>query len=205
MSPPLPSDPPLPRGRLLAGAVAFEGGLLLLALLLDRVLGVWSLASVRFTMRGVLLGLAATLPLILGLAATMRASAGPLARLREDVDQVVTVLFAQARPADILVISLLAGVGEEALFRGVLLNGLHRAFGPAAAFLGTALLFGLGHAITRRYALYATVVGAYLAWVVIATGDLLVAAVAHAAYDALALAWLMARRPAPALAPPDDQ
>ena len=62
-----------------------------------------------------------------------------------------------------------------------------------------------GHAVTRRYALYATVVGAYLGWVVIASGDLVVAAVAHAAYDALALGWLIARHRPPALARSGDQ
>lgn len=202
--PPL-AEPPVPRGRLLAGAVAFEGGLLVLALVLDRVLGVWSLASVRVTVRGILLGLVAVVPLLLGLALTMRAPTGPLARLRDDVDQIVTLLFRRARPADIVLISILAGLGEEALFRGVMLNGLHRALGPAVAFFGTALVFGLGHAVTRRYALYATVVGAYLGWVVIASGDLVVAAVAHAAYDALALGWLIARHRPPALARSGDQ
>jgi membrane protease YdiL (CAAX protease family) len=57
------------------------------------------------------------------------------------------------------------------------------------------VLFGLLHPITPTYAVLAALMGAYLGGVWLASGNLLVPIVAHALYDFIALAYLLAPPP----------
>jgi membrane protease YdiL (CAAX protease family) len=100
-------------------------------------------------------------------------------------DELLEPLFARVRVADVLIVSAAAGLGEELLFRGV----LQREWGVAAA----SVLFGLAHvggSGTGWFGAWAAVVGAFLGWLAIASGGLLAPVVAHAAYDAMALAYV---------------
>ena len=96
---------------------------------------------------------------------------------------------------DLALISALAGLGEELLFRGVLQTVLAGAVGLGLAVALTSIVFGLAHFISFTYAAYATVVGVYLGVLLIVFGNLLVPVVAHAAYDFLALVYLVYFRP----------
>ena len=85
-------------------------------------------------------------------------------------------------------ISLLAGIGEEILFRACLQNywGL----------LPAALLFGLCHALSMTFFLFTFAMGLYLGWVYAFSGNnLVIPIVIHALYDFLAL-WLYRRQTA---------
>ena len=53
------------------------------------------------------------------------------------------------------------------------------------------VLFGLAHCITPTYALLAGLIGLYLGWLWIATGNLLVPITTHAVYVFLALVYLI--------------
>ena len=82
-------------------------------------------------------------------------------------------------------ISVLAGVGEEVLFRG--------AMQPEWGLIATSLIFGLFHIggrLTMALGIWAACTGALLGWLTIATGGLLAPIVAHITYDALALSYL---------------
>ena len=81
-----------------------------------------------------------------------------------------------------------AGVGEEALFRGV----LQPALGPYGLWI-SSLLFGVLHALTYTYFLLAALLGLYLGWLFERTDNLLVPVIVHALYDAVAL-WLLRKR-----------
>ena len=102
------------------------------------------------------------------------------------------------------VISILAGLGEEMLFRGVLQATLAEAAaksldgGPLAGQIGdwlaavvVAAFFGLMHAVNRSYALLAGLIGLYLGGLWIWTGNLAVPITAHALYDFLALVYVV--------------
>ena len=98
---------------------------------------------------------------------------------------IVRPLFEHVRMWHIVVISMLAGIGEELLFRGVLqpLIGL-----PLAS-----LIFGAVHVGGRAfigYGVWAACIGAVFGWLTFATGGLLAPIVAHAVYDMLALAYV---------------
>jgi membrane protease YdiL (CAAX protease family) len=111
----------------------------------------------------------------------------------ELVEEQVGPRLAGTTPAGVVVLSLLAGVGEEALFRGLIQAGLDRHLPTWAAIATAALLFGMGHWLTRSYALLAALIGGYLGLLFVIADNLLVPIVAHAAYDMVALSVLLRR------------
>lgn len=114
-----------------------------------------------------------------------RASRWPGESLRRICRVVVRPLFEHVRIWHIIVISVLAGLGEELLFRGVLQ--------PLLGLVAASLIFGAVHVGGRAfvgYGVWAACIGAFLGWLMSATGGLLAPVVAHALYDALALAYV---------------
>ncbi len=89
-----------------------------------------------------------------------------------------------------------AGVGEELLFRGWLqysLSGPVNEWTTAnltSAILVSSVIFGLVHAISRAYVVFAFLMSAYLGVLFVVTGNLLVPVVTHAVYDFFALMML---------------
>jgi hypothetical protein len=105
-------------------------------------------------------------------------------------------LFTDSGPGALVAVALLAGLGEEALFRGVLQPALATHLPVAAAVAITAVAFGVAHWITPTYALLAAIVGIYLGGLLVLSGNLLVPVVAHGLYDIVALALLVRVKPA---------
>jgi membrane protease YdiL (CAAX protease family) len=172
-------------------AVAFELGLFAAAVVISRLLGRPSLTAFSPSGTGLLLGLAATLPLAVILLALRRSSWAPVARLRADADAHLLPLFRDCTLWQFAVIAAAAGLGEEMLFRGLLQGALTEFGGATVGLLGASVLFGLAHLITPTYALLAGIVGLYLGGLTIAGGGLWAPIVTHAVYDFVALAiWI---------------
>ena len=185
---------------------AFEGSLALVAVGLAWLLGIGSpLDTFRFDGRQAALGLAATAPPLLLFWACMRCPWRPLRKIAQILDELIVPLFRECRVEQLAIVALLAGLGEETLFRGVVQHGLAQAIGPGRgtgiALLAAAGLFGLMHSITPTYVVLAALVGLYLGWLWLATGNLLVPITAHAAYDFFALLYLVKKRPTVASGP----
>lgn len=201
--PPLDRDPmdhhpydPLPSPRhLVLMAVIVEGGLGVLAVLLGWWWDCPPGAAIELDGRDALWGVAAALPVFGLLWITLELPFPPFAGLRRVADELLVPMFRDCRALELVVISVLAGVGEEMLFRGVIqLAVADRYGGPLGVWAGLAVasvLFGLAHAITRSYAVVAAVMGLYLGWLLVVSGNLLVPVTAHAAYDFVALVYLV--------------
>lgn len=173
------------RARLLLFAFLGEGALFLAGLL-------WMLArdlplSLGEPVSGIAIGLAAAL----GLAAVQYVllhyapDVAPVRALRRLYRELLFPLFRASTSIEIIVISLLAGVGEELFFRG--------AVQPEWGLIAASVVFGLCHVggrVTLPLGIWAACTGVLLGWLLIATGGLLAPIVAHAAYDALALSYL---------------
>jgi len=175
---------------IVALAALFEGGLLVLAYALGAVLDTSPFWTLHLGVVGVLWGIAATVPLLVGLAWSLRAGWRPFDQL---VDQVITILgplLSRGTVPVFVVVSIVAGIAEEALFRGVLQVALADALGPTGAIFAAGAFFGLAHAVTPLYAGLATLVGAYLGFAYYLSGNLVVPTVAHALYDCVALTLL---------------
>lgn len=88
----------------------------------------------------------------------------------------------------VLVAVVLAPVLEEALFRGVVLQGLARRRGPRSATLWTAGFFAFFHFYNPWQILPTFFLGLVLAWVVLTTRTLWASIVLHAAFNGVSLA-----------------
>ncbi len=174
-----------------------EGGLLLLAWPLGGFLGVGLFDRLSFTPRFLLWGALFTLPSLVLVPWSMRTSWAPFARLRQEMQERFRVLFGDLSYFQIFTISILAGIGEEVFFRGVVQRGLAGFVGPWVALALASLLFGLAHPVSPLYVALAALVGLVMGGLMMAFDDLTVPIVTHALHDVVALLALKrAGRPA---------
>jgi uncharacterized protein len=179
-------------------AALFEGAIAVLAVGIGWLLNFQPLALGVCTPEAVVDGVLASLPPLCLVGLSVRFGWGPLRSLTRLVDESVTPLFHGCNLIDMACIALLAGVGEELLFRGLFQAGLARLIGgDAGVWVGlivAAVLFGLLHWLTATYALLAGLIGLYLGILLIVTDNLVVAMVAHTAYDLAMLVYLVRLR-----------
>lgn len=178
-------------GRFTAVAVSVELGALVLALALGRLTDTSVRSLLQPGVRETLLAIPATLPLLAGLWLVSRSAWPPFRRLVTEVEEHLLPLFAGCSWGQLALVAAAAGIGEEALFRGVLLAVASAPFGVPLAVAATSVVFGLVHLVTPTYAVLAGLVGAYLGWLAVATGGVWAPAVTHGLYDFVALAVLL--------------
>lgn len=175
-------------------AALFEGGLAVLAVCIGWALGRPPLTTFRFNSVDLGWGALATLPPLGLLWLCMKAPWRPFAKIMQVLDETFVPLFRQCRVLELAVIALLAGLGEEMIFRGIVQDwAADKMGGPYGAGVGlavAAVIFGLLHGITPAYAIMAGGIGLYLGAIWLATGNLLVPITTHALYDFLALVYL---------------
>ncbi len=181
--------------KLVLAALVIEGGLGALAVLAGWLLGMNPLDLVAWDWQAIGWGSAAAAPILGGLVLAERLPFWPFTDVADAVDQLLRPLFEKSTVLEMAAISLLAGIGEELFFRGLLQEGLARWIGgPLGVCLALAvasLLFGLLHAINSAYVVLATVMGFVLGGLWIVSGNLLVPIAMHAVYDFLGLVWLV--------------
>ncbi|HLV78343.1 MAG TPA: CPBP family intramembrane glutamic endopeptidase [Marinobacter sp.] len=174
----------------IAAALLFQGGIGVVGLI-----GVWLLAiplktaglPVLQAIGWGMLGAGATYLTLLGFSSIPGLVPDDLKRQMQGLYR-----FARRYPGWVLVLlSVLAGVGEELLFRGAIQGGLERYTGPWLAIVIASMLFGLAHCISITYFLIATGLGVLLGVVYVISDSLALVMVWHAVYDMLALYCLL--------------
>ena len=179
---------PVPRRSLLLLTLAMEGGMLVAAAGLGLLLRAPFWTTARLTVPDLLLGAACGVLMLPAATAILATNLSFAVRLRRDIDQLMPV-FDNATFLDFLFISLIAGAGEEALFRGVLQPLAAGYLGVPVALVLVSLLFGAAHCISPAYVSFAAalglVFGALQAW----SGNIALPIVAHAVYDFAALVY----------------
>lgn len=176
------------RKRFMLIALATQGGILLVACLLGWLVREPFWQTLVITPRTLGLGVLFSIPLTL---AAIFLEATPLSRLQQiqtDFEMVIN-LFKGCTIFDLLLLSLLAGIGEEALFRGVLQPLVQHYTSPLAALLIVSVIFGLMHVISKIYALLVFFIGLYLGGLYLYFDDLVIPITTHAAYDFFALLY----------------
>ncbi len=185
-------DPTPPTREVVYLAILVEGGLIVVAWVVGWFFHTPPLATFQWDWLAALWGVLATLPMVGLFFVCLHVPWRPLQRIRHFVEDVFLPALASCSLLDLAGIALLAGLGEEMLFRGVLQGAFSRWMDNV--WLGLVLasiLFGLVHAITPTYALFATLLGLYLGWLWLVQGNLLLVVVAHALYDFFALVYLL--------------
>jgi membrane protease YdiL (CAAX protease family) len=152
-------------------------------------------ARLEATWGGLAGGIAATAPLLIGLRWCLTTRWPPAVRFVRLVEERVGPLVAGAGPGSLALVALMAGVAEEALFRGVIQVSLLGRVPVAAAVGIAAVVFGAAHWVSTTYAVLACLVGLYLGVLFQTSGNLLVPITTHALYDFIALLVLARVKP----------
>jgi membrane protease YdiL (CAAX protease family) len=173
------------RSKLLGLALLVEGVAIILALVLARLWGITLFPLTEHLLRDCLIGTTgAAIPFALFIfSLSEKGKAIPIIRsLRKTITGDIRALFASATFIDICLISLMAGVAEELLFRGV----IQAQWGIIAA----SILFGVLHSITPAYILLATLIGFYIGLLYQVFQSILIPIQLHCIYDFGALIYL---------------
>jgi membrane protease YdiL (CAAX protease family) len=91
-----------------------------------------------------------------------------------------------------IILGIVAGIGEEILFRGVLQETLYQQWTNHNAFISITLssvIFGLFHAVTPMYVLLATIASIYFGTLYLQFDTLLIPIICHSLYDIGALLY----------------
>ena len=179
------------RLRTLLIVISFEGGLAIIALLLNLPMERSLLSMLSLSLFDILYGVFAVLPLLIAFYSLMKIKITPFIRIRVILDEILKPLFRESKPVDILIVSLVAGIGEELLFRGIIQTVAMNHLGLIAGVLTASIIFGLLHFITPGYAVIATIAGLYLGLIFILTDNLLISVITHGVYDFVALLFYL--------------
>ncbi len=172
-------------------AVFFEGGLAPLSLLLGWWFGHPPLHRFDWDFRAALLGAAAAAAPAACFLAILIWPIGPLARVKKFCEEEFVPLLGNSSWADLVLIAISAGVGEEMLFRGVFQSSIAAATTGFWGLVLASLLFGALHPISIPYAILSFSMGVYLGTIYDASGNLLVSIVCHGVYDFVLMAYLL--------------
>jgi len=186
-------------------ALACEIGLGVAALGVGQMVGFWPLERFAWSALALGQGLLATVPLVIAMWLVTRWPVGPLKPLQDLVRDLIVPIFAGVPKWQLAVISLAAGWGEELLFRGLIQAGAEvQSESTWFAVAVASAIFGLAHPLSTAYVVMAAAIGAYLGWLFVATDNLLPAMLTHAAYDFVALVYLLHRYAADGAPVPDE-
>lgn len=177
-------------GKALGFGCLVEGALLVVALVAGWAVGINPLAAATTDPVAVLAGLLAVVPMLGLLWWGLRHPQNPLGKATDQARQFVEQFFAGVGPAGFLLVSALAGLCEEALFRGLFQVLITEHGGAVVGLFAASILFGLAHAVSLAYAVAATIIGVYLGLLFLITGSLTAPIVCHGVYDFIALLWL---------------
>jgi membrane protease YdiL (CAAX protease family) len=176
-------------------AAIFEGSLAIFALLLGWLFGIAPLANFHWSWLDLLWGVIATLPPLALFAVCLYLPWRPFRRILQLMHHSILPLFRECAAREIAVISLLAGLGEELLFRSIVQAGfsqwLSSPYGTLLGLCAAAIIFALLHPMTFTYSIIAGVIGLYLGVIWLLTGNLLVPITTHALYDFLAITAML--------------
>jgi len=175
--------------------ITLEAILLPIGLVAGWIVGIDPKGDIVWSPEAIGLGLAAALPPLAVILALDWIRPRLWQGMTRTVDELLIPMLRHWSWGELLLVSLLAGLGEEIVFRGVMLPALAAWIGVYAALVISSILFGAVHAITKMYVLYATLMGLYLGAVWLASDNLAIPILSHAAYDFVALAWFVRLRP----------
>ena len=166
------------------------------ALGLGYPLGIWPLERCVFGVAPLAWGIAASLPMLAAFLGMNHSNWAPFARIQDDIAPFTRDYLSQCGVLSLALIAALAGLGEEVLFRGLIQTALVGKVGVVLAVAITSVAFGLCHALSWPYAIFATLIGVYFGVLFEFGGNLAIPILAHGFYDFVALVYLV-RQPKP--------
>ena len=178
-------------GRAWRVAIAFEGALLVVAYLGGVLLGVPFMDRWDWSWEAVGWGVLACIPLWGVFYESVHNESKSLREIRRFMDQNIRPLFERWSTWQLALLSVMAGLGEELLFRGFIQRGLENWGSLTAGLVISSVLFGLAHAMTKAYLLLGILAGFFFGGIYVMTGNLLIPMITHAVYDFVALLYYL--------------
>lgn len=172
----------------------FEGGLCLVAHVLGLLTGYSPWKTFHSHPDGILAALGLTAVLFGLFTAIYARPFGPFRGIHQLLTERAGPIFSGMGLFHFAVIAGLAGVGEEALFRGWLQGWMQLHWGTGPAVMISSLLFGLAHPLSLSYLLSTLAIGLALTGLYQYSGGWLAPALTHGLYDFLALAWFFRKK-----------
>ena len=148
-----------------------------------------ALSDVQWSLNAVLVGIVAVIPPFAFFVWTLKSKLQLFQQHQELLESLLRPLFGRWSVLQLLVLSVIAGISEEAFFRGAIQGSLADRVNVILAVVLASALFGAFHLLTWTYAIIAAFIGAYLGLLWIWTGNLLTPMVTHAVYDFAALVY----------------
>ena len=150
-----------------------------------------ALLEFHWSLTAALIGIVAAIPPFVLFLWTLNSRLQLWSRHKQSMESLLRPLFGSWSALQLLVKSVIAGISEEAFFRGAIQGSLADRVNVILAVVLASLLFGAFHLITWTYAVIAAFIGAYLGLLWILTGNLMTPMVTHAVYDFAALVYFL--------------
>ena len=146
--------------------------------------------SARRSLVAVVRGLARHLPMLVVFWLLVNSKWPMLRQLREQVEWLIDEMFPTASIAAIRDGRDLGRCRRRTAVSRRAANEAGEWTTPIIGLLLTSFLFGLAHALSKLYFVFAIAVGAFLGWLALEYHDLVAPMVAHGLYDFVALVYL---------------
>jgi CAAX protease family protein len=182
---------PLRRELSFVAGCALELALLVFAFLWGWFFHRPVLLDLHWNLPAALIGIVAAIPPFVFFLWTLSSKFPICSHHRHLFEAVLRPLFGKWSILQLLAISLIAGISEEAFFRGAIQGSLADRVGVIPALVLASLAFGACHLLTLTYAIVAAFIGAYLGLLWMWTGNLLTPMITHALYDFAALVYFL--------------
>ncbi|WP_437186383.1 CPBP family intramembrane glutamic endopeptidase [Planctomicrobium sp. SH668] len=182
------------RNRFLTTSTTMMAVFAAIALLFAWMLNVPIGATIHVTPQAIGVGIIAAVIMILTL--------GRISALRDEAERILGSVVASCRWYELAVLSVIVGIVEEIIFRGVM-EQYGARYSPVAAFVIVNIIFGAMHAVSWTYAVIATLLGMILSGLAYWPGEynLMRPIVAHAVYDFIAFLIIARQHRQSAMAP----
>lgn len=167
----------------------YEGGIGVLAVIIGYFSNWYFWEHFSWNTKELFLSILATVPMFLFFYMIFKLPLKSFTKITKEMKELVPYLFGNLNLIALFYVSLLAGFGEEFLFRGLIQFHLSSFIGQVPSLFIVSILFGLAHLITPGYAIITTIYGFYLGFLEIYFENLLSPVVSHAFYDFIALVY----------------
>ncbi|MDR2345158.1 MAG: CPBP family intramembrane metalloprotease [Planctomycetaceae bacterium] len=182
-------------------AILFEGGLGIIALFFSILCGLNLWYGVNFGITEIFSIFIFTVPLLVCYFISVILPFESIRGIKRLIYKFFQEYMSQLTILQLAVIAIVAGLGEELFFRGLLQYGLCTTidtwtkdtirFGTeywinyrlALIIIFVSILFGAAHAMTKMYFFLAFIISIYLGIIMIQTGNIIIPIAVHAIYD----------------------
>jgi len=174
-------------------ACYFEASLVLVAIVLGAIAEINPFEYLDFSESALFYGIFGALPLMVIFVALYQMQLTGIQNIQKLLAESLASKLYNHHWTDLLVLGMIAGIGEELLFRGVIQPWLESSWGMMAGLLVSNIIFGLVHAITPLYFALAMLCGLYLGLSLDYDGqrNVLTPILIHGCYDFFAFVLIM--------------